>query len=208
MAVAAAVRSYASASPGFAGSSAASAARDAGLSPSSRRVTPADWTPTATRALTRTPTPATQWMCQNPATTPTKAEAWAVALATATVRELVLRRRNVSCRLTSTRAARSGIAIAKATAQTIPEVSRGGSGDERLHQDDADCYQPAVGQVVLPDPLLLQLRVLRDVLHDPFGFVLLVFLEPLGFAFCVLFEPFGLVFCVLGHGHHRGVGTP
>jgi hypothetical protein len=47
-----------------------------------------------------------------------------MALATATMRELVLRRRNVSCRLTSTKAARSGIAIAKATAQIIPEMSR------------------------------------------------------------------------------------
>ena len=74
--------------------------------------------------IPRTPTPAIQWMCQNPATSPTKAEAWAVALATATVREGVLRRRNVSCRLTSTRAASSGIAIAQATAQIIPEVSR------------------------------------------------------------------------------------
>ena len=55
---------------------------------------------------------------------------------------------------------------------------------------------------------LLQLRVLRDVLREPFGFVLLVLLEPLGFVFCVLFEPFDLVFCVLGHGHHRGVGIP
>jgi hypothetical protein len=72
-----------------------------------------------------------------------------------------------------------------------------GSADERLHQDEADCYQPAVAQVVLPDPLLLQLRVLRDVLRDPFGLVLRLFLEPLGF-----------VFCVLGHGHHRGLGTP
>jgi hypothetical protein len=35
------------------------------------------------------------------------------------------------------------------------------------------------------------------VLREPFGFVLLVFLDPLG-----------LVFCVLGHGHHRGVGIP
>jgi hypothetical protein len=85
---------------------------------------------------------------------------------------------------------------------------QGGSGDEWLHQDDADCYQPAVGQVVLPDPLLLQLRVLRDVLREPFGFVYLVFLNPLGFAFCVLCEPFSLVFCILGHGHHRAVGIP
>jgi Domain of unknown function (DUF4118) len=74
LAVTAPVRSYASASPGFAGSSAASAARDTGLSPSSRRVNPAEWTPIATKALTKTPTPAIQWMCQNPATSPTKAE--------------------------------------------------------------------------------------------------------------------------------------
>jgi hypothetical protein len=121
---AAAVRNNASASPGFGGSSAAGADWGAGRSPSSRRVIPADWTPTAARALTRTPTPAIQWMCQNPATTPTKAQAWAVALATATMRELVLRRRNISCRLTSTRAARSGIATAKATAQIIPAGSR------------------------------------------------------------------------------------
>jgi hypothetical protein len=80
--------------------------------------------PTATRALTSTPTPAIQWMCQNPATAPMKAKAWAVALATATTRKLVLRRRNVSYRLTSTNAARSGIAIAKATAQIAPEMSR------------------------------------------------------------------------------------
>jgi hypothetical protein len=46
---------------------------------------------------------------------------------------------------------------------------QGGAGDERLHQDDADRDQPAVGQVVLPDPLLLQLRILRDVLREPFG---------------------------------------
>jgi hypothetical protein len=63
-------------------------------------------------------------MCQNPATSPTKAQPWAMALATATVRELVLRRRKVSCRLTSTRAASSEIATAQATAQIIPEVSR------------------------------------------------------------------------------------
>jgi hypothetical protein len=94
MAVTASVRSYTSASPGSSGSSAASAApRDAGFSPSSRRVNPAEWTPIATTALTSTPTPAIQWMCQNPATSPTKAAAWAVALATATVREGVLRRR-------------------------------------------------------------------------------------------------------------------
>jgi hypothetical protein len=54
----------------------------------------------------------------------------------------------------------------------------------------------------------LQLRVLGDVLREPFGFVYLVFLKPLGFVFCVLFEPFSLVFCILGHGHHRGVGIP
>jgi hypothetical protein len=40
---------------------------------------PAEWTPTATRALTSTPTPAIQWICQNPATSPTKAEAWAMS---------------------------------------------------------------------------------------------------------------------------------
>jgi hypothetical protein len=63
-------------------------------------------------------------MCQNPATSPREAERLAVDFATATVRELVLRRRNVSCRLTRTRAARSGIAIAKATAQIIRDVLR------------------------------------------------------------------------------------
>jgi hypothetical protein len=52
---------------------------------------------------------------------------------------------------------------------------------------------PPVGQVVLPDPLLLQLRFLRDALREPFGLVLRLF-----------FEPLGLVFWVLGHGHHRG----
>jgi hypothetical protein len=44
--------------------------------------------------------------------------------ATTTVREFALRCRNVSSRLTSTRAAKSGIAIAKATTQIIPEMSR------------------------------------------------------------------------------------
>jgi len=43
----------------------------------------------------------------------------------------------------------------------------------------------------------LQLRILRDVLREPSGFVLRLF-----------FEPLGLVFCVLGHGLHRGVGIP
>jgi hypothetical protein len=63
-------------------------------------------------------------MCQNPATTPAKAQLRATTLAIPTGTELVIRRRNTSWRLTSTRVARSGMATEKATTQTLADRSR------------------------------------------------------------------------------------
>jgi hypothetical protein len=76
-----------------------------------------------TRPATRTPTPAIQRMCQTPATTPVAAHSCATTLATSTVTALVTRRRKTSWRLTSTRAARRGMATEKATTQMVADRS-------------------------------------------------------------------------------------
>ena len=58
---------------------------------------------------------------------PTKAASWATAFATVTVTDVVRRPRKVSCRLTIASAARSGIATANATMQTVADVSSDGA---------------------------------------------------------------------------------
>jgi hypothetical protein len=62
-------------------------------------------------------------MCQKPATTPTKAHSCATTCAILTSTDLVVRRRKASCRLTTTRAASSGMATEKAITQTLADRS-------------------------------------------------------------------------------------
>ena len=58
---------------------------------------------------------------------PTKAAPWATTRATVTVTEGVSRPRKASCRLTTTSAARSGIATENAMMETLAETSSDGA---------------------------------------------------------------------------------
>lgn len=66
--------------------------------------------------------------------------------------------------------------------------------EKRLHHDNANSHKPAVDQVVLPDRLLLQLRVL-DELFD-------LLFRSFGFTLCLLFPRFGFTLGFLIHRHH------
>ena len=68
--------------------------------------------------------------------------------------------------------------------------------EQRLHHDDADPDQPPVDQVILAEPLLSQLGILREALREPFGFLR----EPFGFLLRG-FPERCVVRWVLVHGH-------
>src|SRR5262249_44504129 len=82
----------------------------------------------------------------------------AVAFATTTMREFVLRCRIIPRRSPSTRGARRGTAPAKATTKIPPAMPREAPPTNGCTSTTPIAITPAVGQVVLPDPLLLQLR--------------------------------------------------
>ena len=119
-------------------------------------VYPAECTASASALATSTPTPATHVTCQNPETMPVNAKNTATLCA-------------IGDELRSRRAPHEGLLVGdehqareerngdgeRDDADPRGEVERA-HREERLHQDDADADEPAVHQVVLADPLLLE----------------------------------------------------